>query len=228
MWKVIFLTFLLVKPVFAYNGGGAIDNFRKVEKPQRKKVVSPLTKAVSLGGKVKNKGFASIKTQNYNKIEENQVYFDDKVDLYSDFDEIFDNGRYVGYYKVGNPYKIEGILYHPQEYEEYEEVGVASWYGEQFDGKLTANGEIYNLDSMTAAHQTLPLPCVVLVTNLQNGRQVKVRVNDRGPFAKSRIIDLSKKAAGILGYRDSGTATVKVEYLAQDTQKLLKKLKIKR
>lgn len=147
--------------------------------------------------------------------------------VYGDIDEIMQDGHYVGRYKVGNPYQIEDITYYPQEYDDYEEVGVSSWYGDDFHGKQTANGEIYDSQSMTAAHQTLPLPSIVRVTNLENNRSALVRVNDRGPFAKSRIIDVSEKAAQTLGYRDKGTATVKVEFLSKETQELLRALKIK-
>ncbi|MDA0902394.1 MAG: septal ring lytic transglycosylase RlpA family protein, partial [Proteobacteria bacterium] len=87
--------------------------------------------------------------------------------------------NYKGYYKVGNPYKIKGITYYPKEYNNYEEVGEASWYGKKFHGKKTANGEIYNMGDLTAAHRTLPLPSIVRVTNLNNGKTLIVKVNDR-------------------------------------------------
>ena len=145
----------------------------------------------------------------------------------ADLDDVMKDGQYIGRYKVGNPYKIEDIFYYPQEYDDYEEVGVSSWYGDDFHGKLTSNGEIYNSGALTAAHQTLPLPSIVRVTNLENGKSVLVRVNDRGPFAKSRIIDVSEKAAELMGYRDKGTTTVKVEFLPEETQELLKTLNIK-
>ncbi len=159
--------------------------------------------------KLKNKDV--ITTKNYNE----------------DLEEILIGNKYVGQYKVGLPYQIEDMTYYPQEYDYYEEVGVASWYGDDFHGKLTANGEIYNSGALTAAHQTLPLPSMVRVTNLDNGKNVIVRVNDRGPFAKSRIIDLSEQAAKMLGYRERGTATVKIEYLEKETEALLKTLKVK-
>ena len=95
----------------------------------------------------------------------------------------------------------------------YREIGVASWYGHPFHGRKTANGEVYDMHGMTAAHPTLPLPSIARVTNLENGRSITVRVNDRGPFAKRRIIDLSRRAAWELGFKDQGTAEVEVEYL---------------
>lgn len=94
--------------------------------------------------------------------------------------------------KIGKPYQIDGIWYYPAEDLTYDETGIASWYGEPFHGRKTANGAVYDMNKMTAAHKTLPLPTDVRVTNLENGRSVIVTVNDRGPFAHSRIIDLSK------------------------------------
>jgi rare lipoprotein A (peptidoglycan hydrolase) len=134
---------------------------------------------------------------------------------------------YEGYYKIGNPYEIHGVAYEPQDYENYEEVGTASWYGDDFHGKKTANGEIYNMHDMTAAHPTLPLPSLIRVTNLRNGKKIIARVNDRGPFAKDRIVDVSQHAAAALGFKSQGTTEVKIELLKDDTDDLLKKLKIK-
>ncbi len=114
-------------------------------------------------------------------------------------------------YKVGNVYTVLGQRYTPKENWRYSEVGQASWYGPNFHRKPTANGEKFNKHSFTAAHRTLPMPSIVKVTNLENGKQVKVRVNDRGPFAKNRIIDLSKAAADKIGMIDQGTARVRVE-----------------
>ena len=128
--------------------------------------------------------------------------------------------EYGGVYKVGNPYKIAGKWYYPKEDYKYSEVGVASWYGEDFNGKLTANGERYNMNTLTAAHRTLPLPCIAKVTNLQNGRSVVLRVNDRGPYVKDRIIDLSKRGAQILGYMGQGTTKVRVEIMAAESKAL--------
>lgn len=122
-----------------------------------------------------------------------------------------------GVYKVGQPYQINGVWYHPEEDFNYDEVGVASWYGPGFDGELTANGEIYDQNALTAAHPTLQMPSLVRVVNLENGRSVVVRVNDRGPFAHDRIIDVSHRAAELLGFVDQGTARVRVQVLTQES-----------
>lgn len=123
-------------------------------------------------------------------------------------------------YKVGNPYTIAGQRYHPKEDFNYDETGLASWYGPGFHRNDTANGEQFNKYSMTAAHKTLPMPSVVRVTNLENGRSVKLRVNDRGPFVKDRIIDVSKRAAEQLGFLNNGVAKVRVQLLPQETAAL--------
>ena len=112
----------------------------------------------------------------------------------------------AGTYKIGNPYKIAGRWYTPREDPDYDQVGVASWYGKKFNGRPTANGEIFDMNQFSAAHKTLPLPSFVKVTNLQNGRHLVVRVNDRGPFVNDRIIDLSRRAARELGFLKQGTA----------------------
>src|SRR6185437_1011083 len=123
----------------------------------------------------------------------------------------------IGTYKVGNPYQIAGVWYRPAEDYSYDETGIASWYGEDFHGKYTANGEIYDLNAMTAAHRTLPMPSIVQVTNLDNGRTVELRVNDRGPFARGRIIDVSRRAAQLLGFENQGTAKVRVRIMVPET-----------
>ena len=120
-----------------------------------------------------------------------------------------------GYYTVGQPYQINGVSYAPREEPGYERVGNASWYGELFHGRRTANGEIYDMDRLSAAHPTLPLPVYARVTNLNNGRSVVVRINDRGPYKNDRIIDLSRRSAELLGFRNRGTATVRVKYLGR-------------
>lgn len=125
-----------------------------------------------------------------------------------------------GLYKVGNPYKIFGTWYYPKEDYSYSEEGIASWYGKDFHAKKTANGEDYNMHTLTAAHRTLPLPSVVKVTNLENGRTLVLRVNDRGPYAKSRIIDISKRGAELLGYNLQGTTRVRVEVLEKESKEL--------
>lgn len=125
-----------------------------------------------------------------------------------------------GNYKVGKPYEIRGIWYYPKVDYNYSETGIASWYGPGFHGRKTANGEIYDQYALTAAHRTLPLPSMVRVTNLGNGRSIKVRLNDRGPFANNRIIDLSRHSAELLGFRVQGTAKVKVEILEEESRQL--------
>ncbi len=118
-----------------------------------------------------------------------------------------------GYHKIGKPYEIAGTMYHPRHDPHYEEMGTASWYGDAFHAQTTANGEVYDMDALTAAHRTLPLPSLVMVTNLANGKSLLVRVNDRGPFKKGRIIDLSRRVAEILGFKHLGTAEVRVKYV---------------
>lgn len=117
-----------------------------------------------------------------------------------------------GRYQIGKPYKVKGRWYKPELDPDLKQVGLASWYGPNFHGRLTANGEIYDQYALTAAHPTMPLPSYATVTNLENGRKVTVRVNDRGPFAHNRVIDLSARAAKLLGYDHQGLAKVKVEY----------------
>lgn len=118
-----------------------------------------------------------------------------------------------GSYKVGKPYQVGGVWYVPREQPDYDARGVASWYGEAFHLKATANGETFDMNAVTAAHTTLPLPSMVEVTNLDNGRKLVVRVNDRGPFADNRIIDLSREAARQLGFERAGLAKVRVRYV---------------
>lgn len=130
----------------------------------------------------------------------------------------------AGYYKVGSPYTIAGKTYTPKVDKNYDEVGVASWYGSDFHAKETANGAVFDRNSLSAAHKTLPLPSMVRVTNLNNDKSLIVMVNDRGPFSKNRIIDLSEKAAAVLGFKDKGIAKVRVEYLPDETKRLLASL----
>lgn len=117
--------------------------------------------------------------------------------------------------QLGKPYKVAGKWYYPKEDKKYRKVGAASWYGDAFHGRLTANGEIYDMTHLTAAHPTMPLPSYARVTNLKNGSSIIVRVNDRGPYARGRIIDLSKRAAEMLDYTHTGVANVKVEYVGR-------------
>ena len=118
-----------------------------------------------------------------------------------------------GKYQVGNAYQIAGRTWTPHEQPGYDKIGVASWYGEAFHKRKTSNGEWFDMNTLTAAHATLPLPSYAMVTNLDNGRQVIVRINDRGPFVDTRIIDLSKKAADVLGYRNKGKTHVRVKLI---------------
>lgn len=131
-----------------------------------------------------------------------------------------DSGAGYGQYKLGTPYRVDGVVYHPKEDWAYDETGIASWYGPGFHGKRTANGDIFDMNDVTAAHRTLPLPSKVRVTNLENGRAISVIVNDRGPYARGRIIDLSRRAAQLLGFAGKGTARVRVQMQAQDSLQL--------
>ena len=143
-------------------------------------------------------------------------------------------GRYV----VGGVYKVKGVKYRARVNLNYVETGVASWYGRAFHGKKTANGETYNMNTLSAAHKTLPLPTYARVTNRKNGRSVIVRVNDRGPYksdhgtdTRNRIIDVSRKAAQMLGFLRAGVAPVEVRYIGRakpsNATKLSRKLKIR-
>lgn len=125
-----------------------------------------------------------------------------------------------GVYKVGKPYEVNGVWYYPHVDYNYDETGIASWYGPDFHEKRTANGEVYDMNALTAAHKTLPLPSIVRVINLRNGRAVNLRVNDRGPFVNGRIIDVSRRAAQLLGFAAQGTAPVRVEVLADESRRV--------
>ena len=120
-----------------------------------------------------------------------------------------------GTYRVGKPYTVGGRVYVPEEDVNYREEGLASWYGDDFHGRLTANGEVFDMESLTAAHPTLPMPCYARVTNLANGKSLIVRVNDRGPYHGNRLIDVSNKAAELLEFKGNGVARVRVEYVAR-------------
>ena len=123
-----------------------------------------------------------------------------------------------GVYKVGKPYQINGVWYYPHEDYSYDETGVASWYGAENQGQRTSNGETFNKNELTAAHRTLPLPSLARVTNLDNGRSIVVRINDRGPYASGRIIDMSERAAQLLGFEALGTAKVRVQVLSDESK----------
>jgi rare lipoprotein A len=120
-----------------------------------------------------------------------------------------------GTYRVGKPYTVAGRVYVPEEDAAYREEGLASWYGNDFHGRLTANGEVFDMASLTAAHPTLPMPSYARVTNLSNGKSLIVRVNDRGPYHGNRLIDVSNKAAELLEFKGHGVARVRVEYIAR-------------
>ncbi|MCE3232741.1 MAG: rare lipoprotein [Rickettsiaceae bacterium] len=138
-----------------------------------------------------------------------------------------DKTSMTGVYKVGKPYTVAGATYTPKEQPTYDAVGMSSWYGSDFHGKKTANGATYDKNALTAAHNTLPLPSMVRVTNLENNKTLIVMINDRGPFTKGRIIDVSEKAAEILGYKDKGVAKVRVQFLPGQTKRLLSDMGIK-
>ena len=114
--------------------------------------------------------------------------------------------------QVGKPYTIAGKTYVPRENPDYRNEGLASWYGADFHGRLTANGEVYDRNALSAAHPTMPLPSYARVTNTRNGKSVVVRVNDRGPFHGNRIIDVSERTADLLGFRRNGIGHVRVTY----------------
>ncbi len=120
-----------------------------------------------------------------------------------------------GQYLVGHPYTIAGRTYYPSENSAYSAVGMASWYGDAFQGRRTANGEVYDKSSLSAAHPTMPLPSYARVTNLANGYSIIVRVNDRGPFHGGRVMDVSSRVADLLDFKSVGTTRVKVEYVGR-------------
>src|SRR3984885_7382231 len=120
-----------------------------------------------------------------------------------------------GTYRVGKPYTVAGRVYVPEEDTAYREEGPASWHGDDFHGRLTANGEVFDMTSLTAASPTLPMPCYARVTNLSNGKSLVVRVNDRGPYHGNRLMDVSSKAAELLEFKGNGIARVRVEYVGR-------------
>lgn len=130
-----------------------------------------------------------------------------------------------GAYKVGKPYQVAGAWYYPSEDWDYDQTGIASWYGPTFHGKNTANGEVFDQWGVSAAHKTLPMPSLVRVTNLENGRSLVVRINDRGPFKSARIIDMSQRAAQLLGFEGQGTAKVRVQLMTKESQALAQRAK---
>ncbi len=133
------------------------------------------------------------------------------------------NTHYKGHYKIGKKYTIKGKTYQPKEDVNCDQIGMASWYGfkDNTHGKKTANGDIYNKHMLSAAHRSLPMPSLVKVTNLSNNKSLIVMVNDRGPFKKNRIIDVSEKSAEILGFKRRGITKVRVQYMPKDTKEFL-------
>jgi rare lipoprotein A len=123
-------------------------------------------------------------------------------------------------YKVGAPYTVKGVTYRPKVDYDYDETGLASWYGGSFNGQYTANGEVFDLNQLTAAHTTLPLPSIVEVVNLDTNRALRIRVNDRGPFVDGRILDVSRRVAQLLGFERSGIAHVRVRILKDESQEV--------
>jgi rare lipoprotein A len=136
-----------------------------------------------------------------------------------------------GVYRVGKPYVVAGRVYVPEPDASYSAEGLASWYGDSFHGRRTANGEVFDQDAISAAHPTLPIPSYARVTNLANRRSIIVRVNDRGPYHGDRVIDVSARTADVLGFRDNGVARVRVDYIGpaqlegSDDRKLLATLR---
>src|SRR5438552_1951274 len=120
-----------------------------------------------------------------------------------------------GTYRIGRPYIVAGRIYVPEEDVNYREEGTASWYGDDFHGRLTANSEVFDMGALTAAHPTLPMACYARVTKLSNGKSLIVRVNDRGPYHGNRLIDVSNKAAELLEFKGNGVAKVRVEYVGR-------------
>ncbi|BAM89853.1 conserved hypothetical protein [Bradyrhizobium oligotrophicum S58] len=120
-----------------------------------------------------------------------------------------------GVYRIGKPYTVAGKTYVPEEDVNYRAEGMASWYGDDFHGRQTANGEVFDMTSLTAAHPTLPMPSYARVTNLANGKSLIVRINDRGPYHANRLIDVSNKAADLLEFKGTGVARVRVEYVGR-------------
>jgi len=132
-----------------------------------------------------------------------------------------DSSPKKGTYKIGKPYQIKGVWYYPHEDARYDKTGIASWYGKLFHGRRTANGEIYDMNALTAAHKTLPMPVRVRVTNLENGRSLELKINDRGPFVNGRIIDVSRRAAQLLGFFNKGTAKVRVTLINRSNDRVI-------
>ena len=172
-----------------------------------------------------------IKKANNGEVRETSLITEDNVsiksgDISNQARSVLENNREIikndvvipqPRYKIGDPYSVDNKWYYPERDLRYDETGIASWYGDEFAGRLTANGEIFDPKLVSAAHKTLPMPSVVRVTNLENGKSLVVRLNDRGPFVAGRIIDLSREAAKRLGFLKTGIAKVRVQILAEQS-----------
>ena len=145
-----------------------------------------------------------------------------QVDITEQAKSYHNNSKSTAYYKIGKSYTKNGKRYRPHLDNTYSKTGIASYYGKGFHNRKTANGDIFDKNGLTAAHPTLPLFSRVKVTNLVTGKQLLVTVNDRGPFRKNRLIDLSEKSAKILDFKDTGVVKVKVEYDQAETERYLK------
>ena len=221
MQQYFWLIILIFSSACAFEEGA---NKKFVKRKYRTKPSESMQIGVPKDHIYSTKEFSIIRINNSQKQEEiiqNQEQPEENIDI-PDYHP--KNLQYNGIFKIGKPYKAFDITYTPQNYETFEEIGTASWYGKDFHGKKTANGETYNLDDLTAAHPTLPLPSIIKITNLDNDKSQVVRVNDRGPFAKNRVIDVSEKTAEILGFKNKGTTQVKVELLREETDKMLEML----
>jgi len=222
-------------PVPTLAGVSQTNSINSIGVPEKKPSLGLLSEIVS-SNEVQNTGsagqnFAPLeRTKQVGTVISNQTKFSSKAYGVAGSPRIT-TGKSVrkggGRYQVGKPYTIRGVRYVPKEDRNYQATGLASWYGPNFHGRLTANGEIYDQFALSAAHPTMPLPSYAKVTNLENGASVTVRVNDRGPFSRGRIIDLSSRAAHMLGYTKKGVAKVRVEYVGKarldglDEQQLL-------
>jgi rare lipoprotein A len=165
---------------------------------------------LSLGGCAQPPGQRLVSANNSKEYFPSSIYGAATPRVVADGEPVPRGG---GMYMVGKPYSVAGHTYYPSE-KHYAATGLASWYGDAFHGRRTANGEVYDRDSISAAHPTMPLPSYARVTNLRNNHSLIVRVNDRGPFAANRIMDVSRRTAEALDFRQSGTTRVKVEYIA--------------
>jgi len=180
-------------------------------------------------------GFAGCAQQPHQQMARSKEYFPSSVygkaspRVVADGEPVPHGG---GQYLVGKPYTVAGHTYYPQEKKNYSAKGLASWYGDAFHGRRTANGEIYDRESISAAHPTMPLPSYARVTNLRNAHSIIVRVNDRGPFHAGRVMDVSRGTAEALDFKRIGTTTVKIDYIGpaglqgSDDRKLLATLRL--